>query len=203
MCERLTLIVNPVAGAGRLLERWPELPSVLSQRGDVEVLTPGSPQALTEQARSAAANGRTIIVAGGDGTVNRVLNAVNGVRTCLGVLPVGTGNDFARCIGLPPDPQAAARRIAAGSPTALDLVEVNGHRFATVAGLGLAADTSQLVARLGRDGSTLRPLVRALGPQAYLLAAAAHIVLRPRITARIVAEGHGGDAPWRWEGACH
>jgi len=203
MSERLTLIVNPVAGAGRLLDRWPELPSVLSQRGDVEVLTPNSPQALTEQARSAAVKGHTIIVAGGDGTVNRVLNAVDGVRTCLGVLPVGTGNDFARCIGLPPDPLAAARRIAVGTATALDLVEVNGHRYATVGGLGLVADTTALVDRVGRDGPIARPLVRALGPQAYLLAAAAHIMLKPRITTRIVAEGDGCEGPWRWDGACH
>jgi diacylglycerol kinase (ATP) len=203
MSERLTLIVNPMAGAGRLLERWPELPSVLSRRGDLEVLTPGSPQELTKQARSAAAGGRTIIVAGGDGTLNRVLNAVNGVRTCLGVLPAGTGNDFARCIGLPPDPMAAARRIAVGTATALDLVEVNGHRFATVGGIGLVAETTALVDWLWRDGPIPRPLVRVLGSQAYLLAAAAQIMLKPLITTRITAEGDGSEGPWRWEGACH
>jgi diacylglycerol kinase family enzyme len=80
---------------------------------------------------------------------------------------------------------------------------VNGRRFATVGGLGLVADTSAVVARAGRHGSLGRRLVRALGPHAYLLAAAAQIALTPRTTTRVVAEGLGRGGPWRWEGACH
>jgi diacylglycerol kinase (ATP) len=203
MPERLTLLVNPSAGGGHMLERWPELPGILARRGELEVRTSATAAALAEHARAAAADRRTIIVAGGDGTVNCVLNAVNGFRVCLGVLPVGSGNDFARCVGLPPDPVAAARRIASGTATPLDLVEVNGHRFATVGGLGLVADTTALVGRTGRHGSVFRPIVRALGSHAYLLAAAAQIVLIPRTTMGVVAEGLGRGGPWRWEGACH
>jgi diacylglycerol kinase (ATP) len=203
MPERLTLIVNPSAGGGRILERWPELPSLLARRGELDVLMPPTGDLLAVQARAAAAAGRTLIVAGGDGTLNRVINAVNGLHASIGVLPVGTGNDFARCVGLPADPLAAARRIAAGSLTALDLVEVNGRRFATVGGLGLVADTSAAVGRAGRHGSVWRPVVRALGSYAYLLAAAAHIALQRRPTTRIVIEGEGRDGRWRWEGECH
>ena len=203
MPERVTLLVNPCAGGGRVLDRWPELPRILARRGELQVRTSAAAGVLAEQARAAAADGRTIIVAGGDGTVNCVLNAVNGYRVCLGVVPVGSGNDFARCLGLPPDPLAAARRIASGTATALDLVEVNGHRFATVGGLGLVADTTALIGRARRHGSILRPLVRALGPHAYLLAAARQIALTPRTTTRVVAEGLGRGGPWRWEGACH
>ena len=203
MSERLTLIVNPSAGGGRILERWPELPAVLARRGELDVVTPPTAEGLAVQARVAAAAGRTLIVAGGDGTINRVINAVNGLHACIGVLPVGSGNDFARCVGLPADPLAAARRIAAGSVTALDVVEVNGHCFATVGGLGLVADTSAAVGRAGRHGSVWRPVVRALGSRAYLLAAAAHIALQRRTTTRIVTEGQGRDGQWRWEGECH
>ena len=203
MPERLTLIVNPFAGGGRVLERWPQLVRVLSERGEVAVQTPASAAALGEQARAAAAAGRTIIIAGGDGTVNRVLNAVKAYRVRLGVVPVGSGNDFARCVGLPPDPLAAARRIAAGAATALDVVDVNDQRLATVGGLGLVADTSAMVDRLGRHGSVWRPVVRALGANAYLWAAAAQIALRRRTTSRVAAHGHGRDGAWRWEGACH
>jgi diacylglycerol kinase (ATP) len=201
--ELVTLLVNPSAGVGHVLERWPDLPGILATRGELEVRTAATAAILAEQAREAAAVGRTIVVAGGDGTVNCVINAVNGFRVCLGVLPVGSGNDFARCLGLPPDPLAAARRIASGTPTALDLVEVNGHRFVTVGGLGLFADTSAGVRRAGRHGSLFRPIVRALGPHAYLLAAAAQIALAPRTITRVVAEGLGHRGPWRWEGACH
>jgi diacylglycerol kinase (ATP) len=203
MPDRLTLLVNASAGGGRVLDRLPELISVLSKRGEVEVSTPATADALAHLARTAAAAGRTIIIAGGDGTVNRVLNAVKGFHATVGVLPVGSGNDFARCVGLPPDAVAAARRLAAGSATALDLVDVNGHHLATVGGLGLVADTSALVGRVGRPGSPWRPIVRALGPNAYLLAAAAQIVLKRRITTCVVAQGRGHGGAWRWEGACH
>ena len=203
MPELVTLLVNPSAGAGHVLDRWPEVPGILARRGELEVRTSVTAAILADDARAAAADGRTIIVAGGDGTVNLVLNAVNGLRVCLGVLPVGSGNDFARCVGLPPDPLAAARRIASGTATALDLVEVNGHRFATVGGLGLVADTSALVGRAGRHGSAFRPIVRALGSHAYILAAAAQIALTPRTTTCVVVEGRGRGGPWRWEGACH
>ena len=84
-----------------MLDRWPELPRILARRGELQVRTSAAAGVLAEQARAAAADGRTIIVAGGDGTVNCVLNAVNGFRVCLGVVPVGSGNDFARCLGLP------------------------------------------------------------------------------------------------------
>ncbi len=203
MHELVTLIVNPAAGAGRVLERWPELPAILGRDGKVDVVAPATVTALADEARAAAAAGRTIIVAGGDGTVNRVLNAVRGFRVRLGVIPVGGGNDFARSVGMPPDPVAATRRIAAGTATALDLVEANGRRFATVGGLGLVGDASALVSRAGAQGSWLRPVVRALGPHAYLLAAAAHIAFERRTVTHIVAGGHGRDGAWRWEGACH
>jgi diacylglycerol kinase (ATP) len=201
--ERVTLLVNASAGRGHVLDRWPDLPVILSRRGDLEVRTPATAAALAEQARAAAGEGRTIVVAGGDGTVNCVLNAVSGFRICLGVLPVGSGNDFARCLGLPPDPIAAARRIASGTATRLDVVEVNGHRFATVGGLGLVAATSALVGQARRRGSVFRPAVRALGPHAYLLAAAAQIALTRRTTTCVVAEGVGHGGSWRWEGECH
>lgn len=201
--ELVTLLVNPSAGGGHVLDRWPELPGILARRGDLQVRTSAAAAVLAQQARAAAAEGRTIIVAGGDGTVNCVLNAVNGFRVRLGVVPVGSGNDFARCLGLPRDPPAAARRIASGTVTALDLVEVNGHRFATVGGLGLVADTTALVGRAGRHDSRLRPIIRALGPHAYLLAAAGQIALSLRTTMRVLVEGLGRGGPWRWEGACH
>ena len=150
MSDRITLLVNPTAGRGRVLEQWPQLPALLGARAEVEVIVSEGVEQLAAAARNAAAGGRTIVVAGGDGTVNRVLNAVNGCHTRLGVLPVGSGNDFARALGLPEDPLAAAARIGGGGGTPLDLVGVNGQVFSTVGGIGLVADASALVARLGR-----------------------------------------------------
>jgi diacylglycerol kinase (ATP) len=203
MPDRITLLVNPAAGGGGVLDRWPELPAVLGARADVDIVVTASVEALAAEARRAAARGRTIVVAGGDGTVNRVLNAVSGCRARLGVLPVGSGNDFARALGVPDAPLAAAARVAIGTPALLDLIAVNGHLFSTVGGVGLVADTSALVARVGGHGRGGRLVVRALGRHVYLLAAAAHIILRRRIATRLVVEGAGSEGPWRWSGACH
>lgn len=203
MSDRITLLVNPTAGRGRVLERWPQLPASLGARAEVEVIVSGSVEELATAARNAAARGRTLVVAGGDGTVNRVLNAVHGCRARLGVLPVGSGNDFARALGLPEDPLTAAARIAGGGGTPLDLVGVNGHLFSTVAGVGLIADAIALVARLGRDGRPGRLVLQALGRRVYLAAAAAQIALRRCITTRLTVEGSGNEGAWRWAGACH
>ena len=203
MRDGVTMLVNPTAGRGRVLERWPQLPAILGARAEVEVIVSGSVEELAAAARNAAACGRTIVVAGGDGTVNRVLNAVNGCRARLGVLPVGSGNDFARALGLPEDPLGAAARIARGGSTPLDLVGVNGHVFSTVGGVGLVADASALVARLGRQRRSGRLMLQALGRRVYLVAAAAQIALQRRITTRLAVEGSGSEGAWRWAGACH
>ena len=203
MRDGVTLLVNPTAGRGRVLERWPQLPAILGARAEVEVIVSGSVEELAAAARNAAACGRTIVVAGGDGTVNRVLNAVNGCRARLGVLPVGSGNDFARALGLPEDPLGAAARIARGGGTPLDLVGVNGHLFSTVGGVGLVADASALVARLGRHAPVwqagapgARPArVPGRGRGADRAAAAHHH--------RLAVEGSGSEGAWRWAGACH
>jgi diacylglycerol kinase family enzyme len=203
MPDRVTLLVNPAAGRGRVLERWPGLPALLGSGAEVEVLVPDSVEALAAAARDAAGRGRTIVVAGGDGTVNRVLNAVHGRHARLAVLPVGSGNDFARALGLPADPLGAAARIAGGASERLDLVRVNGHVFSTVGGVGLVADASGIVARIGRQRRVGRLVLQVLGRQVYLVAAAAHIALHRHIATRLVAEGSGSRGAWRWTGACH
>jgi diacylglycerol kinase family enzyme len=78
-----------------------------------------------------------LVAAGGDGTVNAVADAVRGTETALGVVPVGTLNHFARDLGIPLDPAAAARTIAGGRTTLVDVGEVNGGCFLNNASLGL------------------------------------------------------------------
>ena len=105
---------------------------------------------LTAAARAAAAGGHTIIVAGGDGTVHHVVNALASVPSTIGILPSGTGNDFARALGLPLDVVAAAARLAQGRTRRVDLAEVNGRVFCTVGGTGLMARSTVGRITLGR-----------------------------------------------------
>jgi len=203
MTERLVLLINPVAGRQAPLARWPGLPGILGARGPVSVMVPDTAAAFDRAAREAAAGGQTLIVAGGDGTVGRVLNAVADVDVTIGVLPTGSGNDFCRGLGLPLDPIAAARRLVHAQPRRIDLTEVNQRRIATVGGLGLVADASALVRSLGRPGSMLRPIVRALGPHAYLLAAGAQVFGRRRTATPLRVGGRGPAGEWDWNGDAH
>lgn len=98
-----------------------------------------------------------IVVGGGDGSINAVLEGALAARLPLGILPLGTANDLARTLGIPPDPVAAAGIIQAGYLRQIDLGRVNGQLFANVASLGLSVEltrrlTGALKRRWGRLG---------------------------------------------------
>ncbi|WP_318843115.1 lipid kinase [Myceligenerans pegani] len=104
---------------------------------------------------------RLLIVGGGDGTVGAAAARVAGTTTVLGVLPLGTANDFARTLELSPDPAEAARELLGGKVVDLDVGRVNGSAYLNVASFGLSVEvTRRLTPRLKRF----------LGPAAYAVA---------------------------------
>ncbi|MCQ4158845.1 lipid kinase [Roseomonas sp. GC11] len=88
------------------------------------------------------------LLGGGDGTLNAAAPALMETGLPFGILPLGTANDLARSLDIPPDPVAAARVIAGGTLRAIDLGEVNGHPYFNVASIGFSAE---LALRLGRE----------------------------------------------------
>jgi diacylglycerol kinase (ATP) len=113
-------------------------------------------------ARGAALRGCDVVVAaGGDGTVNEVVNglAAAGGDTALAVVPLGTANDFARGLGLPLDPLSALRLAADGATTELDVAEVNRRCFINVSTGGFGAEATH---------GASRSVKRWLGPLAYV-----------------------------------
>lgn len=136
------IIGNPNSGrAGDrdYLERHAE--ALRSAGLSVEVLNTERPDHATELA--ADAGERLVVAAGGDGTVNEVINGLSPEAT-LGILPLGTANVLARELGLPLDVEGACRRITEGSETRVDLgVAIDGagneRRFACMAGVGFDA----------------------------------------------------------------
>lgn len=87
--------------------------------------------------RAVADGFRTIVAAGGDGTVMGVAHALVGHDVAMGVLPLGTFNYFARGIGLPEDPAAAAQAILAGRHRVISVGAVNGQIFLNNASVGI------------------------------------------------------------------
>lgn len=88
-----------------------------------------------------------IVVSGGDGTINIVLNAMikYGIDAKLGIIPSGTANDFASFLGIPKDTEQAAEIIAKGKSLCCDFGQVNDKYFINVCAAGLLTNVSQLV----------------------------------------------------------
>ncbi|SFF29208.1 diacylglycerol kinase [Actinacidiphila alni] len=143
MTSEITLFVNPVAGRGRGARAAQPAAQALRAAGfGVRTVVGEDAADALDRARSAVADGTGALVAvGGDGMVSLALQAVAGTGTPLGVVAVGTGNDFARVNGLPVrDPAAAGTAIAAalrdGRDRALDLGRIGDRWFGTVLASG-------------------------------------------------------------------
>jgi lipid kinase YegS len=112
-------------------------------------------------AAAAVARGSDAVIAvGGDGTLNEALNGVLGSDVPLGVLPLGTANDFARQIGVPDDPRAALALLLEQEPRPIDVGMLNGRAFLNVSSAGIGAETT---------AETPAGAKGVLGPLAYAL----------------------------------
>lgn len=101
--------------------------------------------------RERAANAEGVLIGGGDGTVNQVLPALLDVEVPLGLLPLGTGNDLARTLGLPLEPRDAARALVSGRIRSIDVAWANERPFLNAAGIGISGT---LARELSRDTKT-------------------------------------------------
>ncbi|BCJ85147.1 diacylglycerol/lipid kinase family protein [Effusibacillus dendaii] len=144
------LIVNGQAGKGKTRTRWIRLEGYLQTFGihyDVHFTT--RPKAAIEVVKHAAANQYTHVIAvGGDGTVNEVVNGIAGQNIVFGVLPTGTGNDFARMLQIPVDPFLAVKKIGTEVHRPVDLLQLNGGYVAGAVGIGLDGAVAEDINRV-------------------------------------------------------
>ncbi len=160
----VAIIANPIAGRGKAKRLADQLASELSllgirsqlhwtvERGHAEVL-----------ARGEVKKGiGCIAVCGGDGTVNEVVNALAWSDVPLAILPGGRCNDLAKALRIPCSAKYIANSIARMKTMRIDLGEIGGRAFATVATLGFDAEVSRIVS----EGE-----MRVHGMPAYVLAA--------------------------------
>ncbi|MBX7245432.1 MAG: hypothetical protein K1X53_08025 [Candidatus Sumerlaeaceae bacterium] len=123
-----------------------------------------------ERVRGAREDGfDTLWIGGGDGTVNALLNQSIGRGFSYGIVPMGTINALARCIGIPHSPVAAARYLLQASPVKMDVGRVNERHFLCFASVGFDAAVVHGVdeaskARLGRFAYLFRGLRQAASP---------------------------------------
>jgi diacylglycerol kinase (ATP) len=142
------LFVNPAAGGGRAGNALPGLRKFASQRGwNVQICVTESPIDLATKARTAAETGRNrLLVLGGDGTFQVLLNAVaDHPQLILGVIPAGGGNDLAAALDLPSDPVQAAALLLEGEVCFLDAAKVrtaDGREWLYTGGGGVGLDAA-------------------------------------------------------------
>ncbi|MEU8647617.1 diacylglycerol kinase [Streptomyces sp. NPDC048674] len=143
MTSEITFFVNPTAGRGRGAHAAQPAASAFRAAGfSVRTVVGEDAADGLARARAAVAEGTGALVAvGGDGMANLALQAVAGTDTPFGLVPVGTGNDFARALGLPLRAPAAAARLTADALKedrlrSVDLGRVDGTWFGTVLASG-------------------------------------------------------------------
>lgn len=150
----LYIVFNPHAGRGRALHDEAQLIAAL-RRYELHYVLVRTARIghAHELAADAARSGRysAVVVAGGDGTLNEVVNGVLGSDVPLGIVPVGTGNDFCKVLGLQPGQIGeAVRRLAQGVALPIDAGRANGRAFINMLGCGLEAQTAVEALRLSR-----------------------------------------------------
>jgi diacylglycerol kinase (ATP) len=136
---RVRVVVNPSARSGRGPRRLRGLAAAVPPGLDVEWVISRSAAHLRELvAEAEAGDYDAVAVAGGDGSVRNALAALSSPnRIPLGVIPIGSGNDFAFDVGIPRDPAAALAVIANGVTRRVDLGRAGGTRYCCVASVGL------------------------------------------------------------------
>lgn len=157
--NKTLVILNPAARsdkASRLRERIAALSGGASMR-----LTSEAGEARRIAAEAVQEGFEVVIAAGGDGTLNEVVNGIGGSSVRLGILPVGTMNVFATELGIPQgNLERAWSVIAQGKVVEVDLPQANDMHFIQLAGVGLDAE---VVRKTTADSK------KALGPLSYLL----------------------------------
>jgi diacylglycerol kinase (ATP) len=148
------LLVNPTAGRGRAGRLAAEAEHAAGTAwGAVERLDTTAPGSATAQVRHRVEAGvQRILVLGGDGTLheaaNGLLRATVAPRPPIGILPAGTGNDYAKMTGtVGLSPTAAVRRLLQGQVRQFDVGEARGEYFLNSIGIGFDAEVARVVAR--------------------------------------------------------
>ncbi|MFP4071512.1 MAG: diacylglycerol/lipid kinase family protein [Desulfovibrionales bacterium] len=181
------IILNPAAGGSRAGKKWTAAEQVFRRAGfqfDLETTRgPGDARRLSKNASENTVE--TVVAAGGDGTVSEVASGLldhgSGSLSCMGILPLGRGNDVAAALHIPEEIEHAAAVVTRGTPRPVDAGTANGRYFINNVGIGLEARANRISGRLPISG-----------PSAYLAAALATLLL-PKTW----------DVTMQWEGGSY
>ena len=180
--KKLLFIMNPKSG---LMQAPKYMAEIIGRFSDSGYLTQVLMTTGKGDARDFAAwyggTVDTVVVSGGDGTLNEVIDGLisSGLRTPLGYIPAGSTNDFASSVGLPKSIPACVEKIISGTPHPVDIGSFNGRYFSYVASFGAFTSTTY---------SVPQNIKNILGHSAYVMAGIKELTHIKPIHARITLE---------------
>jgi YegS/Rv2252/BmrU family lipid kinase len=179
-----TAVVNPAAGSDPAAKLIPVARRLREAGAEVAVEYSRSLEHAADLARDAAKKGDVVIAAGGDGMVGGLAGALAGTEATLGILPAGRGNDFARQLALPDDPERLAELLLSAEPRTIDAIEVAAAGGATRIVVGSVYGGVDSVAN-----AHINRLTRLPGSLAYYLGPLRAIATWRPVSYRITVDG--------------
>lgn len=183
------LVVNPASGGGRALATAQPVIDALRARGaQVRVTTSPGPDAADDLVAGCAQQRERCVAVGGDGMVSSMAGPAIRHGVDFGIVPAGRGNDFARQLGIPRDPEKQATRLLGPAVTPVDAIDVAGRVVVGSVYAGVDSRTSQIVNGLNRMPAALQ----------YPYGAVRSLATFPRTTYSVTVDGelyrYGGFA---------
>ena len=180
--KKLLFIMNPKSGLMQAPKYMAEIVERFSGTGYLTqvLMTTGKGDAR-DFAAEYGGTVDTVVVSGGDGTLNEVIDGLisSGLRTPIGYIPAGSTNDFANSVGLPKSIPACVERIINGTARPIDIGSFNGRYFSYVASFGAFTSTTY---------SVPQNIKNILGHSAYVMAGVKELAHIKSIHARITLE---------------
>ena len=144
--KKVRFIYNPFSGEGIILSKIDKIIEIHEER-DYQIVPfrISKNKGIKEALEIVDESYSYILIAGGDGTVDILINAMKekGLNLPIGILPVGTANDFGKFINMPQDIEKACEQILSSEPVKVDIGKINERYFINVASTGLFTDVSQ------------------------------------------------------------
>ena len=153
MQKKFAFIINPNAGRKKNFSVRDFISNQITDSSLFEILDWNSPDEfnLIKQEIDSG-NYECTVAVGGDGTVNRVAEAIRGTEIALGILPFGSGNGLARTLNINLKPEVAIQQLLSGKIQKIDAGKMNSHSFFCTAGTGFDAYVGSLFAQSKRRG---------------------------------------------------
>ena len=179
--EKCLFLYNPYSGRGKIAKHETSIVERLSEKFDVEVVQSAYAGNIGDEIRKNGALYHTIVVAGGDGTLNEAVDAVMSLakKPVIGYIPVGTVNDLAHSLGISTKIEDAVENILQGQPFAHDVMKINDKYGIYVCCAGVFTESSY---------ATDQTVKKKMGKIAYFFHGLKKLFTTHSIQAKIIAE---------------